>query len=86
LGDGLDEREAETGAARPSAGGAAEALERARQLLVGEPGALVDDVELDPLVTCLGGDLDRFRAVGGPLRAAERQQISCRRARCSGGD
>jgi hypothetical protein len=55
-GDGLDECEAVAGAAVAGAGRAAEALECARQVVVGEAGAVVDDVQLDPLAPGAGGD------------------------------
>src|SRR4051794_20104160 len=61
--DRLDQGEAEAGAAGSRARGAAEALEGVWQVVVGEAGAVVDDVDLDPGVGGPCADLDRLSAV-----------------------
>ena len=61
--DGLDEREAEAGARAAGARRAAEALERARQVVRGEAVAVIGHVQLDEVAVGAGRDADRHGAV-----------------------
>jgi hypothetical protein len=71
--DQVDDREAESRAATsPGVVGAAEAVERAREEVRWDAGALVEDMQLDPPVPGVSGEDDRT----GPVRESVLDQVA----------